>query len=85
MCSNIDKNILVYRLWNSNRVLVEFFHASFQVKDISIEIPLLQNKTKNGLYKWHVSPCQATTMVTSSNPKHIFFCDILAAAHLYLF
>ena len=67
---NIDKNLIsVYRLCNTNGVSVEFFPASFQVKDLSTGVPLLQSKTKNELYEWHVSLSQVTAMVTASNPK----------------
>jgi len=67
---NIHKNLVsVYRLCNTNRVSVEFFPASFQVKDLSTGVPLLQGKTKNELYEWPVTSSQAVAMVSSSGPK----------------
>ena len=67
---NIDKNLIsVYRLCNTNGVSVEFFPASFHVKDLSTGVPLLQGKTRNELYEWPVSLSQAKAMVTASNPK----------------
>lgn len=67
---NIDKNLIsVYRLCNTKGVSVELFPASFQVKDLSTEVPLLQGKTRNELYEWPVSLQQAMAMLTSSNPK----------------
>ena len=67
---NVDKNLIsVYRLCNTNGVSVEFFLASFQVKDLSTGVPLLQGKTRNELYEWPVSPLHAKALITSSNPK----------------
>lgn len=49
---NIYKNLIsVYRLCNTNKISVEFFLASFQVKDLTSRIPLIQGKTKNELYE----------------------------------
>ena len=49
---NIQKNLIsVYRLCNTNKVSVEFFSASFQVKDLCLGIPLIQGKTKDELYE----------------------------------
>lgn len=43
---DIHKNLIfVYRLCNTNQVSVEFFSASFQVKNLSTEAPLLQGRT----------------------------------------
>ncbi|KAG7570487.1 Integrase catalytic core [Arabidopsis thaliana x Arabidopsis arenosa] len=67
---NIHKNLIsVYRLCNANRVSVEFFPASFQVKDLSTGVPLLQGKTKNELYEWPVTSPQAAAMVSCSGPR----------------
>ena len=63
----------MYWLCNTNGVSVEFFPASFQVKDLSTGVPLLQGKTKNELYEWSVSHAQEKAMVTSSNPKTSMF------------
>lgn len=57
---DIQKNLIsVYRLCNTNQVLVEFFPASFQVKDLSTGVPLLQGRTRNELYEWPMSAAQA--------------------------
>ncbi|KAG7586548.1 Zinc finger CCHC-type [Arabidopsis thaliana x Arabidopsis arenosa] len=67
---DIQKNLIsVYRLCNTNQVSVEFFPASFQVKDLSTGVPLLQGRTKNELYEWPVTSSQAVAMVSSSGPK----------------
>lgn len=67
---NIHKNLIsVYRLCNANRVSVEFFPASFQVKDLSTGVPLLRDKTKDELYEWPMTVPQATAMLTSSSSK----------------
>ena len=70
MVPDIHKNLIsVYRLCNTNRVSVEFFPASFQVKDLSTGVPLLQGKTNNELYEWPVTSPQAAAMVSCSGPK----------------
>lgn len=67
---NIEKNLIsVYKLCNTNGVSVQFFPASFQVKDLSTGVPLLQGRTRNQLYEWPVSLPRAAAMITSSNPK----------------
>ena len=49
---NIHKNLIsVYRLCNTNRVSVEFFPTSFQVKDLSTGVMLLQGRTRDELYE----------------------------------
>ena len=59
----VDKNLIsVYRLCNANQVSVEFFPASFQVKDLSTGVQLLQGRTKNELYEW---PMSASTKPTA--------------------
>lgn len=64
---DVHKNLIsVYRLCNTNNVSVEFFPASFQVKDLSTGVPLLQGKTREGLYEWSISKHQATAMFTST-------------------
>ena len=67
---NIHKNLIsVYRLCNTNQVLVELFPASFQVKDLSTGVPLLQGKTKDDLYEWPVSTSQVAALYAAPNPK----------------
>ncbi|CAA7043636.1 unnamed protein product [Microthlaspi erraticum] len=67
---NIHKNLIsVYRLCNSNQVSVEFFPASFQVKDLNTGAQLLQGRTRNELYEWPVSPTVATSLFASPTPK----------------
>ena len=67
---NVHRNLIsVYRLCNTNNVSVEFFPATFQVKDLSTGVPLLQGSTKQGLYVWPISKLQAVAMLTSSQPK----------------
>ena len=51
-----------------NQVSVEFFPCSFQVKDLSTGVPLIQGKTKNELYEWPVTMSQAVALITSSTP-----------------
>ena len=56
---SVNKNLIsVYRLCNANQVSVEFFPASFQVKDLSTGVQLLQGRTKDDLYEWPVSLTQ---------------------------
>lgn len=43
--------ISVYRMCNNNQVSVEFFPTSFQVKDLSTGVRLLQGRTRNELYE----------------------------------
>ena len=63
---DIHKNLIfVYRLYNSNRVSVEFFLAFFQVKDLSTGVPLLRGKTKDGLYEWLVKSPQVVSLFAS--------------------
>ncbi|CAA7019426.1 unnamed protein product [Microthlaspi erraticum] len=67
---DIHRNLIsVYRLCNTNQVSVEFFPASFQVKDLSTGVPLLQGKTKNELYEWPVSQSQAAAFSTATNSR----------------
>ena len=67
---HIHKNLIsLYRLCNSNKVSVEFFPASFQVKDLHTGLPLLQAKTSNGLYEWPVPKTQATALFASPSSK----------------
>nr|BAM42649.1 Polyprotein [Arabidopsis thaliana] len=67
---NINKNLIsVYRLCNTNRVSVEFFPASFQVKDLNTGVPLLQGKTKDELYEWPIASSQAVSMFASPCSK----------------
>ena len=66
---NIKKNLIsVYRLCNANKVSVEFFPASFQVKDLSSGVPLIQGKTKDELYEWPTQPSTFHAFFASSNP-----------------
>ncbi|KFK44388.1 hypothetical protein AALP_AA1G251100, partial [Arabis alpina] len=63
---DLQKNLIsVYRLCNTNRVSVEFFPASFQVKDLSTETPLLQGRTINELYEWPISSSSPTAFAAS--------------------
>lgn len=67
---NIHKNLIsVYRLCNANRVSVEFFPASFQVKDLNTGVPLLQGKTKDELYEWPIASSQAVSLFASPCSK----------------
>ncbi|KAG7579009.1 Integrase catalytic core [Arabidopsis thaliana x Arabidopsis arenosa] len=67
---DIHKNLIsVYRLCNANRVSVEFFPASFQVKDLSTEVPLIHGKTKHGLYEWPATSQQVAALSTLTAPK----------------
>ena len=67
---NIKKNLIsVYRLCNTNKVSVEFFPASFQVKDLCSGIPLIQGTTKDELYEWPAKPSTLQSFFTSSPPK----------------
>ena len=52
----VNKNLIsVYRLCNANQVSVEFFPVSFQVKDLSTGVRLLQGRAKGDLYEWPMS------------------------------
>lgn len=55
---------------NANKVSVEFFPAYFQVNDLCSGIPLIQDKTKDELYEWSVSPSTLASFfaITSSKP-----------------
>ncbi|CAA7050341.1 unnamed protein product [Microthlaspi erraticum] len=67
---DLKKNLIsVYRLCNANRVSVEFFPASFQVKDLSTGARLLQGKTKDELYEWPVTPKPIFSLAASPTPK----------------
>lgn len=67
---NIHKNLIsVYRLCNSNQFSVEFFPASFQVKDLSTGDLLLQGRTKDELYEWPIPKPPPTAMFSSPSPK----------------
>lgn len=67
---HIHKNLIsVYRLCNANKVSVEFFPASFQVKDLYSGVPLLHGKTKDELYEWPVSPTTLHSFFATSKPK----------------
>ncbi|KAG7536467.1 Integrase catalytic core [Arabidopsis suecica] len=67
---DIHKNLIsVYRLCNANRVSVEFFPASFQVKDLSSGVPLLHGRTKDELYEWPIKPSQALSLFASPCSK----------------
>lgn len=66
----IHKNLVsVYRLCNTNGVSVEFFPASFQVKDLSTGVPLLQGRTKNELYEWPMKSTQGTALFLAPGSK----------------
>lgn len=66
---DIHKNLIsVYRLYNANRVSMEFFVASFHVKDLSTGAPLLQGRTKDKLYQWPVTH-QALAVTKTSSSK----------------
>ena len=68
---SVNKNLIsVYRLCNANQVSVEFFPASFQVKDLSTGIQLLQGHTRGYLYEWPVSiPKPAASYVSYPDTK----------------
>nr|BAA78425.1 polyprotein [Arabidopsis thaliana]BAK41505.1 polyprotein [Arabidopsis thaliana]BAK41506.1 polyprotein [Arabidopsis thaliana]BAK41508.1 polyprotein [Arabidopsis thaliana]BAK41509.1 polyprotein [Arabidopsis thaliana] len=67
---NIHKNLIsVYRLCNANGVSVEFFLASFQVKDLNTGVPLLQGKTKDELYEWPIASSQPVSLFASPSSK----------------
>lgn len=67
---DIQKNLVsVYRLCNTNQVSVEFFPASFQVKDLNTGTLLLQGRTKDELYEWPVTNPKATALFTTPSPK----------------
>lgn len=67
---HIAKNLIsVYRLYNANKVSVEFFPTYFQVKDLNSGVPLLQGKTNNELYEWPVTPSTITSFFASTPPK----------------
>lgn len=69
---NIHKNLIsVYRLCNNNHVSVEFFPASFQMKDLSTGELLLQDKTKDDLYEWPVTAAAAVACYASPSPNTI--------------
>ncbi|CAA7029023.1 unnamed protein product [Microthlaspi erraticum] len=63
------KLISVYRLCNANRVSVEFFPASFQVKDLSTGTPLLHGRTRDELYEWPINPSQVSAMFATPSSK----------------
>lgn len=68
---NINKNLVsVYRLCNANKVSMEFFPASFQVKDLSTGVPLLQGQTNGELYEWPVDPSQAVALTATTTSKN---------------
>lgn len=72
---DIQKNLIsVYRLCNTNQVLVKFSPASFQVKDLSTRAPLLQDRTRSELYEWYMSAAQARVFSASDRIKTI--CDV---------
>lgn len=51
----VAKNLIsVYHLCNANRVSVEFFPASFQVKELHMGVPLIRGRTNKELYEWPV-------------------------------
>lgn len=51
--TNINKDLIsVYRLCNSNKVSVNFFPTSFQVKDLKMEVHLVRGKARDELYEW---------------------------------
>ncbi|CAA7017709.1 unnamed protein product [Microthlaspi erraticum] len=53
---DLKRNLIsVYRMYNNNKVSVEFFPTSFQVKDLRTGVRLLQGKTKDELYEWPVT------------------------------
>ena len=53
---SVNKNLIsVYRLCNANQVSVEFFPASFQMKDLSTGVWLLQGRARADLYEWPMS------------------------------
>ena len=65
---SVNKNLIfVYRLCNANQVYVEFFPASFQVKDLSTGIRLLQGRARDDLYEWPVSIPRHAVSYASSN------------------
>ncbi|XP_010418779.1 PREDICTED: uncharacterized protein LOC104704374 [Camelina sativa] len=67
---DIHKNLIsVYRLCNANSVSVTFYPAFFHVKDLSTGVLLLQDRTKDELYEWPISPHQVTTLSTSTSSK----------------
>ena len=68
---SVHKNLIsVYRLCNANQVSVEFFPASFQLKDLSTGVRLLQGRTKDDLYEWPVpKPNLAASYATYPDTK----------------
>lgn len=67
---NIHKNpISVYRLCNANRVSVEFFPQSFQLKDLTMGDQLQSGKAKNELYEWPMKVPQANATTTYPSSK----------------
>ncbi|KAG7587359.1 GAG-pre-integrase domain [Arabidopsis thaliana x Arabidopsis arenosa] len=67
---NIRKNLIsVYRLCNANKVSVEFFPASFQVKDLSSGVPLIHGKTSDELYEWPASPSTLSSFFAATKTK----------------
>lgn len=67
---NIHKNpISVYRLCNANRVSVEFFPQSFQLKDLTMGDQLLSRKAKNELYECPMKVPQANATTTYPSSK----------------
>ncbi|CAA7051447.1 unnamed protein product, partial [Microthlaspi erraticum] len=66
--ARVAKNLIsVYQLCNANRVSVEFFPASFQVKDLHTGVPLIRGRTNKELYEWPVSLLK-TAFGASTNP-----------------
>lgn len=65
----IKKLIYVYRICNANKVSVEFFHAHFQVNDLSSGARLLQGQTKGDLYEWPKPNLSPSAYATYPNTK----------------
>ena len=71
---NIHKNLIsVYRLCNTNKVLVELFPSSFKVKDLTTGTRLIQGNTKGQLYEWPRVTSTPTAFFTSPTSKATMF------------
>ena len=69
----IHKNLIsVYRLCNNNQVSVEFFPSYFQVKDLSLGVPLLRGHTNKELYEWPIVNAAAASYFTTPTAKTTF-------------
>lgn len=67
----IQKNLIsIYKLCNTNQVYVLFFPSCFKVRDLKTGDLLLEGRTMNELYEWHVSlPIASTHHTAITNLK----------------